>query len=179
MRSQDMVIDRVSSCLCLHFAARSVLDGNTCFTGTTAEIVAFVLRALILLVELIAHSDVLFVGVDGTCSIRVWEQIQVKRRGAEDKKYLFWSCLSFELFGLSLIVDSGPIAVLVMLLSLPGFVFRAAANICRLIAIVTKKELTKWTSKEEAQNIAGREKASVLHFDDPKIFQKWGRHLRF
>jgi len=24
---------------------------------------------------------------------------------AEDKKYLFWSCLSFELFGLSLVVD--------------------------------------------------------------------------
>ena len=40
--------------------------------------------------------------------------------------------------------------VQLMLLSLPGFVFRAAANICRLIAIVTKKELTKWTSRSVA-----------------------------
>ena len=72
-------------------------------------------------------GDVLFVGVDGTCSIRVWEQIQVKRRGAEDKKYLFWSCLSFELFGLSLIVDSGPIAVLVTWAACERSMFRSDA----------------------------------------------------
>ncbi|CAK9072450.1 unnamed protein product [Durusdinium trenchii] len=147
----DMVIDRVSSCLCLHFAARSVLDGNTCFTGTTAEIVAFVLRALILLVELIAHSSVMFLSeVLGVHQKQMGYDYAIVRKYLSDKKYLFWSCLSFELFGLSLIVDSGPIAVLVMLLSLPGFVFRAAANICRLIAIVTKKELTKWTSRSVA-----------------------------
>ena len=34
-------------------------------------------------------------------------------------------------------------ATYAMLLSLPGFVFRAVANICRLIAIVTKKELRR------------------------------------
>ncbi|CAK9005159.1 Hypothetical protein SCF082_LOCUS8483, partial [Durusdinium trenchii] len=44
----------------------------------------------------------------------------------------------------------------VMLLSLPGFVFRAAANICRLIAIVTKKELTKWTSRSVRRGSSDR-----------------------
>ena len=48
--TEDMVIDRVSSCLCLHYAAKSVLEGNTCFTGTSALLVAFTLRCLMVLV---------------------------------------------------------------------------------------------------------------------------------
>mmetsp|Transcript_1462 Transcript_1462/g.1539 ORF Transcript_1462/g.1539 Transcript_1462/m.1539 type:complete len:95 (+) Transcript_1462:3-287(+) len=49
-----------------------------------------------------------------------------------------------------LVVDH-PASKYVMLLALPGFVFRAAANICRLIAIITKKELMRWKSSDEGQ----------------------------
>ena len=96
----------------------------------------------------------------------------------KDKKYLFWSCLSFELFGLSLVVDHAAAKYAsrhfqlsdaspwlsrnmlrmlpgchyvprcssfffeVMLIALPGFVFRAAANICRLmLGVITSGEI--------------------------------------
>merc|ERR1719203_2385319 len=50
----DMVIDRISSCVCLHYAAQAVLTGNTCFGSTAAPAVAFALRAAIVLVEIVA-----------------------------------------------------------------------------------------------------------------------------
>jgi len=151
----DMVIDRVSSCLCLHYAALSVLEGNTCFTGTSAQVVAFVLRALIVLVEIVAHSSVMFLSeVLGVHQKQMGYDYAIVRKYLSDKKYLFWSCLSFELFGLSLVVDHVA-AKYVMLLALPGFVFRAAANICRLIAIITKKELRRWNSSEDEQGQTG------------------------
>lgn len=152
----DMVIDRVSSCLCLHYAAKSVLEGNTCFTGTSALLVAFTLRCLMVLVEIIAHSSVMFLSeVLGVHQKQMGYDYAIVRKYLSDKKYLFWSCLSFELFGLSLVVEHAA-SKYVMLLALPGFVFRAAANICRLIAIITKKELRRWNSlREDEQGASG------------------------
>eukprot|EP00931_Biecheleriopsis_adriatica_P097208 TRINITY_DN7095_c0_g1_i2.p1 TRINITY_DN7095_c0_g1~~TRINITY_DN7095_c0_g1_i2.p1 ORF type:complete len:253 (-),score=38.58 TRINITY_DN7095_c0_g1_i2:123-881(-) len=144
----DMVIDRISSCLCLHFAAQAVLAGNSCFGASTAPYVAFILRALIVLVEIVAHSAVMFLSEAlGVHQKQMGYDYLIVRKYLSDKVYLFWACLSFELFGLGLIVNVTP----VVLISLPGFAFRAAANICRLVAIVSKQESRKWSQTEEAR----------------------------
>ncbi|CAE7210481.1 PIS1 [Symbiodinium sp. CCMP2456] len=150
----DMVIDRVSSCLCLHFAAKSVLEGRTCFGASAAPIVAAILRSLIVLVEIVAHVSVMFLSeVLGVHQKQMGYDYTIVRKYLSDKRYLFWSCLSFELFGLSLIVNATP----VVLISLPGFIFRAAANICRLISILTRKESRRWTEEEDDRQ-SSREK---------------------
>lgn len=132
----DMVIDRISSCLCLYFAALSVLTGETCIGASAAPIVAFVLRASLLVVEIIAHGTV--------CYLAEVQRVHQKKMGFDyaivrmylgDRKTLFWACASFEAFGLALIWPSCPISTPVVLVCLPGFVFRAAANTSRLISI--------------------------------------------
>eukprot|EP00440_Ansanella_granifera_P003835 gb/GFBE01004163.1/.p1 GENE.gb/GFBE01004163.1/~~gb/GFBE01004163.1/.p1 ORF type:complete len:257 (+),score=51.16 gb/GFBE01004163.1/:1-771(+) len=146
----DMVIDRISSCLCLHFAAKAVLAGDTCFGTTAAPLVAFLLRASIVLVEIVAHSAVMFLSeVLGVHQKQMGYDYAIVRKYLSDKAYLFWACLSFELFGLSLIVNVTP----VVMIALPGFLFRAAANICRLLAIVSKKEARKWTGTTEEETV--------------------------
>lgn len=145
----DMVIDRISSCLCLHYAAQAVLAGNTCFGTTAAPAVAWVLWSLIVLVEIVAHASVMFLSeVLGVHQKQMGYDYAIVRKYLSDKAYLFWACLSFELFGLGCIINLTP----VILISLPGFVFRAAANICRLVAIITMKEIKKWAaSGQEAE----------------------------
>eukprot|EP00931_Biecheleriopsis_adriatica_P097207 TRINITY_DN7095_c0_g1_i1.p1 TRINITY_DN7095_c0_g1~~TRINITY_DN7095_c0_g1_i1.p1 ORF type:complete len:249 (-),score=33.76 TRINITY_DN7095_c0_g1_i1:112-858(-) len=97
----DMVIDRISSCLCLHFAAQAVLAGNSCFGASTAPYVAFILRALIVLVEIVAHSAVMFLSEAlGVHQKQMGYDYLIVRKYLSDKVYLFWACLSFELFGL-------------------------------------------------------------------------------
>eukprot|EP00931_Biecheleriopsis_adriatica_P097209 TRINITY_DN7095_c0_g2_i1.p1 TRINITY_DN7095_c0_g2~~TRINITY_DN7095_c0_g2_i1.p1 ORF type:complete len:257 (-),score=32.54 TRINITY_DN7095_c0_g2_i1:30-800(-) len=146
----DMVIDRISSCLCLHFAAKAVLAGDTCFGSFAAPFVALILRALIVLVEIVAHSSVMFLSeVLGVHQKQMGYDYAIVRKYLGDKVYLFWACLSFELFGLSLIVNITPVVII----SLPGFVFRAAANICRLLAIISNQESRKWRVAEEEDRI--------------------------
>eukprot|EP00930_Biecheleria_cincta_P077524 TRINITY_DN64822_c0_g1_i1.p1 TRINITY_DN64822_c0_g1~~TRINITY_DN64822_c0_g1_i1.p1 ORF type:complete len:268 (-),score=48.22 TRINITY_DN64822_c0_g1_i1:2-805(-) len=139
----DMVIDRISSCVCLHNAAQAVLAGNTCFGSTAAPAVAFALRAAIVLVEIVAHGAVMFLSeVLGVHQKQMGYDYAIVRKYLSDKAYLFWACLSFELFGLGCIINLTP----VILISLPGFVFRAAANICRLVSIITMKENKRWSA---------------------------------
>ncbi|CAJ1441057.1 unnamed protein product, partial [Effrenium voratum] len=132
----DMVIDRVSSCLCLHFAAQAVIEGNTFIGETLAPLVAWTLRLLIVIVEILAHTSVMYLSeVLGVHQKQMGYEYAIVRTYLSDKRCLFWSCLSFELFGLSIIVNSMP----GVMIALPGFAFRAAANICRLMSILARK----------------------------------------
>mmetsp|Transcript_43835 Transcript_43835/g.88362 ORF Transcript_43835/g.88362 Transcript_43835/m.88362 type:complete len:252 (-) Transcript_43835:393-1148(-) len=137
----DMVIDRISSCACLHFAANAVLSGETCFPLWLAPLVAFALRASILLVEILAHGVVMFMSeVRGVHQKQMGYDYTIVRLYLSDKRYLFFACVSFEAFGLGLIVNLTPL----VLLSLPGFAFRAAANLGRLAAICLAEDASKW-----------------------------------
>merc|ERR1719188_135747 len=143
-----MVIDRVSSCLCLHFAAKAVVDGETAVPPLAAGLVALALRACIVLVELVSHGTVMFLSeVLGVHQKQMGYDYAIVRKYLSDKRYLFWACVSFEGFGLGLIVNSTPLA----LLSLPGFTFRAVANLTRLVALIPARlsvETGKWPESQ-------------------------------
>mmetsp|Transcript_88798 Transcript_88798/g.250125 ORF Transcript_88798/g.250125 Transcript_88798/m.250125 type:complete len:246 (+) Transcript_88798:127-864(+) len=135
----DMVIDRASSCVCLHFAAKAVLAGETCVPQMVAASVAFLLRASIVVVEITSHGVVMFFSeVLGVHQKKMGYDYLIVRWYLNDKKYLFWACCSFELFGLGLICNSTWLAAI----ALPGFVFRAAANVCRLVSVAS--EVGRW-----------------------------------
>mmetsp|Transcript_14243 Transcript_14243/g.32062 ORF Transcript_14243/g.32062 Transcript_14243/m.32062 type:complete len:232 (+) Transcript_14243:65-760(+) len=129
----DMVIDRCSSCVCLHFAAVAVVSYGTIVPrGIVASVVWLFLYFCLAVIEIIAHGAVMILSeVVGVHQKQMGHDFQIVRMYLGDKKYLFWGCMSFELLGLGLIVDS---AVLVVL-GLPGFLFRASAILCRLVAI--------------------------------------------
>ncbi|CAE8671548.1 unnamed protein product, partial [Polarella glacialis] len=96
-------------------------------------------------VEIVSHGAVMFLSeVLGVHQKQMGYDYEIVRMYLSDKRYLFWACLSFEAFGLGLIVNHRN----VVLISLPGFLFRATANLCRLAAIVMagprQKEKTRW-----------------------------------
>jgi len=131
----DMVIDRVSSCLCLHFAAKAVLSGSTCIPTLAVWPVAILLRICIILVEILAHGTVMFLSeVVGVHQKQMGYDWRLVRMYLSDKRYLTWACVSFESFSLGLVLN-WPVLIL---LSLPGFLFRAAANVARLASICGK-----------------------------------------
>lgn len=146
----DMVIDRVSSCACLHFAALAVLEGGTLVPSGFALPVAWLLRSGILLIEIIAHGTVMYLSeVLGVHQKRMGYDYKVVQMYLSDKRYLFWGCASFEGLGLGLIMNYPPL----VLLSLPGFVFRAVANLTRLVAIIPTiagdAEEKKWPEEQK------------------------------
>mmetsp|Transcript_20426 Transcript_20426/g.37217 ORF Transcript_20426/g.37217 Transcript_20426/m.37217 type:complete len:227 (-) Transcript_20426:100-780(-) len=128
----DMIIDRCSSCVCLHFAAVAVLNGGTIVPSFAARPVAVFLYSCLAVIELIAHGAVMFFSeVVGVHQKQMGHDWYIVRLYLGDKKWLFWGCMSFELLGLGLIVDSATLVVI----GLPGFLFRACAILCRLVAI--------------------------------------------
>lgn len=148
----DMVIDRISSSLCLHFAAKAVLVGDTAVPLWAASFVALLLRACIVVVELLAHGTVMYLSeVLGVHQKQMGYDYAIVRRYLSDKRYLGWGCISFEGFGLGLIVNSTPLVAL----SLPGFLFRAAANVMRLWSIVQARERSSNKQWPEEQSKDG------------------------
>jgi len=146
----DMVIDRISSCICLHFAAKAVLSHDTFVPSNFAWPVALVLRFCIVMVELVAHGTVMFLSeVLGVHQKQMGYDYAIVRMYLSDKRFLSWACISFEGFGLGLIVSSPTLT----LLSFPGFAFRAAANVTRLIAIMparAAREKGKWPEGQQS-----------------------------
>ena len=102
-----------------------------------AGLVYPILLAAILLVEILAHGIVMYLSeVRGVHQKKMGFDWWIVQTYCDNKPVLFWSCLSFETFGLGLIIN----LPVVVLLSAPGFLFRAVANICRLMAVVTMGE---------------------------------------
>eukprot|EP00929_Paragymnodinium_shiwhaense_P099426 TRINITY_DN61062_c0_g1_i1.p1 TRINITY_DN61062_c0_g1~~TRINITY_DN61062_c0_g1_i1.p1 ORF type:complete len:206 (-),score=35.25 TRINITY_DN61062_c0_g1_i1:210-827(-) len=128
----DMICDRVSSCVCLHFAAQAVLADNHSVTAPLKLPIVAILYSSLILVEIVAHGVVMYLSeVVGMHQKKMGFDYTAVKLYLGDRKLLFWGCVSFEMVGLALIVDV-PLAVF---LGLPGFVFRAVANLCRLLAI--------------------------------------------
>lgn len=132
----DMVIDRISSCVCLHLAAVAVLSGQTFIPLTLGTPAACVLYGCLVVVEIAAHSAVMILSeVYGVHQKQMGYEFKVVRLYLGDKRFLLFGCASFELLGLGLIVNSVPF----VLLGLPGFIFRALANGFRLLSIFRQR----------------------------------------
>lgn len=129
----DMVIDRISSCLCLHAAAQVVLSGVSFVPPVLNYPVVVLLYGCLVFVEVISHGVVCYMAeVLQIHQKKLGFDLKIVRLYLNSKTGLFFGCASFELFALSLIVNSSVCAVI----SFPGFAFRAAANICRLLSIM-------------------------------------------
>mmetsp|Transcript_60232 Transcript_60232/g.127586 ORF Transcript_60232/g.127586 Transcript_60232/m.127586 type:complete len:252 (-) Transcript_60232:78-833(-) len=156
----DMVIDRVSSCLCLHFAATAVATGQTFVPDFACPIVALTLRVLIVVVELLAHGVVMYLSeVLGVHQKQMGYDFKIVRMYLSDKRFLGWACFSFEGLGLGLIMNSAPL----VLISLPGFLFRAVANVTRLMAVVPmmqEREASHWPAEQKSDGEVPRRGSS-------------------
>lgn len=145
----DMVIDRISSCMCLHFAAVSVLAGSSCVPDVLVPFVVAVLYGCLVLVEVAAHSLVMvlseFLGVHQK---QMGFDYQVVRLYLGDKRILFWACVSFEMLGIGLVAD----VKILVLLGLPGFLFRAVANVCRMISTISSQAQAGSSAKFESRS---------------------------
>merc|ERR1711982_264770 len=99
-------------------------------------------------VELVAHGAVMYLSeVLGVHQKKMGYQFKIVECYLSDKRFLGWACFSFEGFGLGLILNSAPLA----LISLPGFLFRALANVTRLVAIapiMAEQEAKKWPEEQ-------------------------------
>jgi len=133
----DMVVDRVSSCVCLHFAAQAVLTGNTAVSTAFVTPVVAVCYFCLVMVEIVAHGAVIILAeVVGIHQKKLGFDFGLVRLYLGDKRILGWSCISFEVLGLGLVTAIWP----AVLIGLPGFVFRALANLCRLLSIILSRE---------------------------------------
>jgi len=141
----DMVIDRISSCVALHFAAVAVLSGLTIVPASLNTPVVYVLYSCLVMVEIIAHGVVCyFAEVLGIHQKHLGFDYLLVRLYLDSKALLFYGCASYEALVLALILNASDkesslsaIWGTCVLLMLPGFIFRALANLCRLIACFT------------------------------------------
>jgi len=126
----DMVIDRMSSSLCLHLAASQVFID---FDPPWSTVFAFVMYASLILVEVVAHGVVMLKAELGSFHQKEMKSENVLiRLYLEKKPILFWSCVSFEATALAFAVGQP----LWSIPFLPGFIFRAIANLARLYAVL-------------------------------------------
>lgn len=130
----DMVIDRISSVCCLYKAAQELQQSDAVVPKALSGPMVAMLYLSIVVVEIGAHTAVMYMSeVLNIHQKRMGYDWTVVRMYLTDKRCMFVSCVSFEVFGLGLIIGNRP-AVLV---ALPGFLFRAVANTARLVATAT------------------------------------------
>eukprot|EP00467_Chlorarachnion_reptans_P013897 CAMPEP_0114496336 /NCGR_PEP_ID=MMETSP0109-20121206/5714_1 /TAXON_ID=29199 /ORGANISM="Chlorarachnion reptans, Strain CCCM449" /LENGTH=212 /DNA_ID=CAMNT_0001673599 /DNA_START=39 /DNA_END=677 /DNA_ORIENTATION=+ len=124
----DMIIDRISSSLALYKA--SVRVPNVLFSIT--------LLALIVLVEILAHAVVMYFSeVLKVHQKDMGGDFQIVKLYLGSKLGLGFGCICYEAMLLAIILNAPTIVVL---LFLPGFAFRAAANLVRLWACANLKK---------------------------------------
>eukprot|EP00515_Schizochytrium_aggregatum_P016471 CAMPEP_0202108258 /NCGR_PEP_ID=MMETSP0965-20130614/20034_1 /ASSEMBLY_ACC=CAM_ASM_000507 /TAXON_ID=4773 /ORGANISM="Schizochytrium aggregatum, Strain ATCC28209" /LENGTH=201 /DNA_ID=CAMNT_0048677493 /DNA_START=11 /DNA_END=616 /DNA_ORIENTATION=- len=126
----DMIIDRISSALCLHIAATQVLKD---YPEDVARPIAIGLWSALIVVEVLSHGVVMYKSEVGGFHQKEMESTSPIVRSYLDKKaVLFWSCASFEGFSLGLVLSQPAWA----LPFLPGFLFRSLANTLRLRDVI-------------------------------------------
>ena len=135
----DMVIDRVSSVLCL-YTASECLKTNGMISSDMLPYAATTFYFLIISVEILAHSIVVYNSeVLGIHQKKMGHDYAIVRLYLDSKAMLFYGCANFELFLLGVIVNSP----LIVMIGFPGFVFRALANLARLWACLTMDTSSK------------------------------------
>jgi phosphatidylglycerophosphate synthase len=93
----DMVIDRISSCVALHFAAVAVLSGLTIVPASLNTPVVYVLYSCLVMVEIIAHGVVCyFAEVLGIHQKHLGFDYLLVRLYLDSKALLFYGCASYE-----------------------------------------------------------------------------------
>ena len=135
----DMIIDRMSSVACLYIAAQTVASSSF-IPAAMHDLVIMFLYANIVLVEVASHAVVCYFAE--VCEVHQKEmggELFLVRCYLQSKVGLFLGCAGFELCSLSLIMDSGSpwypeLWKFTCLLTFPFMLFRAAANISRLVA---------------------------------------------
>ena len=129
----DMIIDRASSSLALHIAAVQIYHR---YPNSKGLFFAIFLYAVLVIGELFSH----FVIIVGSIKYNI-HQKKMKSNRFFSKYYLsnpfimFWSCLYFEAFALSVILNYEVISVFFSF----GFFFRIASNIERMINVFKYK----------------------------------------
>ena len=137
----DMVIDRISSVLCLYTASEA-LKVNSMVPEDAVNLTVAACYFLIVAVEIVAHGIVVYnAEVLGIHQKKMGYDFAIVRLYLDSKAMLFYGCANFELCLLGVIMNEP----LIVLIGFPGFVFRAIANLARLWACVTMK-----TEKKEA-----------------------------
>eukprot|EP00501_MAST-03F_sp_TOSAG23-6_P000859 GSMAST32.ASY1.ANO1.895.1 assembled CDS len=138
----DMIIDRISSILALYIAATVLQNGEFVMSGPlqyspiSENTLSFILLFCALSVEFVSHAVVCYFSeVVGVHQKLLGFDYAVVRMYLESKIGLAFGCFSYE--GLSIgIISNSPGLVFI---SLPGFIFRAIANLTRLYAVFTMK----------------------------------------
>lgn len=155
----DMLADRVSSCLLLHLAAQSVLMNHTRgwnnlerASSNMEELFYFNLAGFLyfclIFVEIVSHGVVMIQSeVFGMHQKEMQADSWLVQIYLGNKTVLFCSCALFEFAGLSLFLD---LPITIFLLTSPAFVFRALANLRRLLD-VTIFRFDFSTKKQEEQ----------------------------
>eukprot|EP00939_MAST-03C_sp_MAST-3C-sp1_P004754 g4754.t1 len=138
----DMIIDRISSALCLYTASEAI-KVNGMISQDLVQPTVYLCYFLIVTVEILAHGLVIYnAEVLGIHQKKMGYDFAVVRLYLDSKAMLFYGCANFELCLLGIIVNQP----LVMLIGLPGLVFRAVANLARLWACIVLKEDEKKTT---------------------------------
>lgn len=159
-----MLIDRVSSCIALHFAAKAVLSGTSFFpAGVASQIAVFAFYFCLVMVEVVAHGVVCYFSeVKNVHQKKMGYDHLLVRLYLDNKWILFASCAAFEFVPLSTILfasnspPSQTVWLIAALIFAPGFIFRALANLNRLWAcmfISSEEEnaaLRSWTFRAVA-----------------------------
>mmetsp|Transcript_16092 Transcript_16092/g.28578 ORF Transcript_16092/g.28578 Transcript_16092/m.28578 type:complete len:206 (-) Transcript_16092:638-1255(-) len=129
----DMIMDRVSSCLALHLAAVQIRKD---FPSQTGEYLAFGLYGVMILVEIVAHSVVMVKSeLGGVHQKEMPSPYKIVQLYLTNKPILFSSCVAFEAATLSIIMNNQTL----LMVFLPGFLFRSVANILRLVDIMAPR----------------------------------------
>jgi len=143
----DMISDRLASCVCLHFGAKALLSGQTLVPPTLVPFGVFLMYFSLVMVEVVAHGVVCYIASKGNCHQKTMGfEYTLIRLYLGNRKILLFSCAAFEGFTLSLILASSKTPPgtefwsVAALISFPGFLFRAAANLNRLWAIYFSKD---------------------------------------
>lgn len=121
----DMIIDRISTCVCLHLAATTVLDK---YEAPLSTLIAAFLYAALVMVEIVAHGVVMYKSELGNFHQKEMPGGPIVRLYLGNKKILFWSCVSFEAAAICIVIGEPMMSLVFM----PGFLFRAVANLMRL-----------------------------------------------
>lgn len=138
----DMIIDRMSSMLCLHLAAQQVLVD---FPSPFGSALAGFLYACLIMVEFVAHGVVMYQAEMGSFHQKEMEsESKIVSLYLQSKPVLFSSCVAYEAAAILLVMGEP----LYSLAFAPGFLFRAVANLMRLNGVLRSPKSASQTKTD-------------------------------
>ena len=128
-----MIIDRISSVSALLLAANAVMSSTRVYFISN-EVIATTFLFCAVFVEIISHGIVCYYAeVKGVHQKNLGGEYALVRAYLGSKLMLFFGCVSYEMVPLGILCEVD----LLIYMALPGFLFRALANMQRLYACLT------------------------------------------